>query len=201
MTLNDRLAEIQKELKAPKGQKNSFGNYNYRSCEDIVEAVKPLLNGLTLTLSDEVVAVGDRFYVKATATLSDGKDTIQTTAFAREPLEKKGMDSSQITGACSSYSRKYSLNGMFAIDDTKDADTDEMEKQSNKPQGRAPVAPVKSVTPAPKVEVPKVETKVETKSEAPEAPARRRVAVPTEEVKPAPKVEVKQTTKPSEDQW
>lgn len=201
MTLNDRLAEIQKELKAPKGQRNTFGNYNYRSCEDIVEAVKPLLNGLTLTLSDEVVAVGDRFYVKATATLSDGKDTIQTTAFAREPLEKKGMDSSQITGACSSYSRKYSLNGMFAIDDTKDADTDEMEKQSNKPQGRTPVAPPKPVPTQPPVAPaqPPAQPTVETK--APEAPARRRVAVATDEVKQA-KPENKPAAKPvTDDQW
>lgn len=121
--INSQLAKIQKELKAPKGQLNKFGNYNYRSCEDIVEAVKPLLNGLTLTISDEVVNIGTRYYVKATAMLSDGESNISVSAFAREAEEKKGMDSAQVTGACSSYARKYALNGLFAIDDTKDADT------------------------------------------------------------------------------
>lgn len=121
--INTNLATIQKELKAPKGQLNKFGNYHYRSCEDIVEAVKPLLNGLTLTISDEVVNIGTRYYVKATATLSDGESNISVSAFAREAEEKKGMDSAQVTGACSSYARKYALNGLFSIDDTKDADT------------------------------------------------------------------------------
>lgn len=132
------LNKIQKELKAPKGQKNTFGNYNYRSCEDILEAVKPLLGTATLTLSDEIVCVGAeptilsettkmpvsgyRFYVKATATISEGKESISVSSFARESLDKKGMDSAQITGAASSYSRKYALNGLFCIDDTKDAD-------------------------------------------------------------------------------
>lgn len=149
MELNERLSKIQQELKAPKGQMNSFGGYRYRSCEDIVEAVKPLLNGLTLTISDEVLSFGERFYVKATATISDGKNSIQTSAFAREPLEKKGMDSSQITGATSSYARKYALNGMFAIDDTKDADTDEFVKRTDedaKPKFQKPVAPPKPVS-------------------------------------------------------
>jgi hypothetical protein len=122
------LNKIQKELKAPKGQRNTFGNYNYRSCEDILEAVKPLLGESTLTLSDEIVMFGDRFYVKATATLNE-KGTFGSasgascSAFARESLEKKGMDTAQITGAASSYARKYALNGLFCIDDTKDADT------------------------------------------------------------------------------
>ena len=124
--IHEALKNIQQSLKAPKGQRNSFGNYNYRSCEDILEAVKPLLrnNGVVLTLSDEIVAVGERIYVKATATLSDGfnKESISTTAFAREEEVKKGMDSSQITGAASSYARKYALNGLFCIDDTKDSD-------------------------------------------------------------------------------
>lgn len=129
--INSSLALIQKELKAPKGQLNKFGNYNYRSCEDIVEAVKPLLGTLTLTISDEVVNIGTRYYVKATATLSDGESNISVSAFARESEEKKGMDSAQITGACSSYARKYALNGLFAIDDTKDADT-----QNNATEGK-----------------------------------------------------------------
>lgn len=115
------------KLKAPKSQKNVFGNYNYRSCEDILEAVKPLLNGMCLTVSDKIVLVGDRYYVKATAKIMYGDAFVANSAYAREPLEKKGMDGSQITGASSSYARKYALNGLFAIDDTKDADSDEGE--------------------------------------------------------------------------
>ncbi len=118
-----KLNEIQQNLKAPKGQTNSFGKYKYRSCEDILEAVKPLLGEATLIISDEIVMLGDRFYVKATATLKDGKEEISNTAYARESHDKKGMDESQITGATSSYARKYALNGLFLIDDTKDADT------------------------------------------------------------------------------
>ncbi len=117
------LNKIQKELKAPKGQRNTFGNYNYRSCEDILEAVKPLLGEAVLVVYDEIVNVGDRFYVKATAEISHDKEIVRATAFAREPLEKKGMDTAQITGATSSYARKYALNGLFCIDDAKDADT------------------------------------------------------------------------------
>lgn len=119
----EKLAKIQKELKAPKGQLNKFGGYNYRSCEDILEAVKPLLDGAILTLQDEIINIGDRFYVKATATFTDGTYTHSVTAMAREPETKKGMDESQITGMASSYARKYALNGLFCIDDTKDADT------------------------------------------------------------------------------
>lgn len=120
------LIMIQQELKAPKTQRNNFGGYNYRSCEDILEAVKPLLaeQSCTLTITDEIVMVGERIYLKATATLTnpDGK-AVSTTAFAREPEQKKGMDESQISGMASSYARKYALNGLFCIDDTKDADT------------------------------------------------------------------------------
>ena len=119
------LINIQQELKAPKNLFNKFGNYRYRSAESILEAVKPLLGKYksTLTISDEVVAVGDRIYIKATATLTNGGgEQTQTTAYAREEETKKGMDASQITGTASSYARKYALNGLFAIDDTKDAD-------------------------------------------------------------------------------
>lgn len=118
-----RLAKLQQELKAPKGQVNTFGNYKYRSCEDILEAVKPLLGDSAITISDEMVQLGDRYYVKATATLRDAAGEISNSAYARESLEKKGMDSAQVTGATSSYARKYALNGLLAIDDTKDADT------------------------------------------------------------------------------
>jgi len=118
------LAKIQSLVKAPKGQLNKFGNYKYRSCEDIVEAVKLVINplGFYLTLQDEIVLIGSRVYVKATATLSNGEQTYTATAYAREEETKKGMDSAQVTGAASSYARKYALNGLFAIDDTKDAD-------------------------------------------------------------------------------
>lgn len=122
-----RLLEIQQKLKAPKGQFNSFGNYKYRSCEDIVEAVKPLLaeQKLVLNLSDDIHEVGGRIYVQAVATLFDesGKQIAYSVGFAREEESKKGMDSSQITGSCSSYARKYALNWLFAIDDWVDSDS------------------------------------------------------------------------------
>ena len=122
--IHDALFDIQQKLKAPKDNTNNFGGYNYRSCEDILKAVKPLLkeHRVTLTLSDEVVEVGGRVYIRATATLSDGKESISTTAFAREEEQKKGMDSSQISGSCSSYSRKYAVSGLLCIDGEKDSD-------------------------------------------------------------------------------
>lgn len=130
-----KLISIQAALKAPKGQRNTFGNYNYRSCEDILEALKPLLKqeGLLLTISDSIEFIGNRFYVKATATVADGDKTVSVTAYAREEETKKGMDGSQITGAASSYARKYALNGLFAIDDTKDADATNKHETSVKP--------------------------------------------------------------------
>jgi len=117
-----QVAKIQRELKAPKNQYNSFGKYNYRSCEDILEGAKSHLGELVLTISDDVVLVGDRIYVKATATITNGKESLSNSALAREALTKKGMDDSQITGTASSYARKYALNGLFCIDDSKDAD-------------------------------------------------------------------------------
>lgn len=135
-TLVEKIIKVQSTLKAPKNQRNNFGNYNYRSCEDILEAVKPLLaeNGLILTISDDMVMLGNRFYVKAEATITDGENKITNTAFAREEEIKKGMDASQITGAASSYARKYALNGLFCIDDTKDADaTNDHGKQEKTP--------------------------------------------------------------------
>lgn len=119
-----KLIEVQAALKAPKGQYNSYGGYSYRSCEDILEAVKPLLSerDMQLTLSDEPVEVGGRVYIKATATVTDGSESATATAYAREAESKKGMDESQVTGTASSYARKYALNGLFLIDDTKDAD-------------------------------------------------------------------------------
>lgn len=131
--MHEKLLNIQQELKAPKNQFNEFGNFRYRSCEDIFEAVKPLLlkNELTLTLEDELYNIGERYYVKATAVLSDGKNIIKTSALAREEASKKGMDGSQITGASSSYARKYALNGLFLIDDVRDSDTTNNEPEIN----------------------------------------------------------------------
>lgn len=128
----DCLIKIQSELKANKSQYNSFGKYYYRSCEDILEALKPLLTkyNATMYITDEVVEVGGRVYVKATTTISDGKESISVSAYAREPETRKGMDDAQVTGATSSYARKYCLNGLFAIDDSKDADTDENRNES-----------------------------------------------------------------------
>lgn len=128
--LHKKLWAIQQTLNAPKGQYNKFGGYSYRSAEDILEAVKPLLQNVTLMVSDEIVLIGDRYYVKATATLSDGEDSISATAFAREEKEQKGMTAGQITGATSSYARKYALNGLFCIDDAKDLDTNAYAKQT-----------------------------------------------------------------------
>ena len=128
------MLKIQQELKVNKGQWNDFGKYHYRSCEDIVESAKPILAkyGYHLNMTDKVIGILDRVYVEATATVFDatGKVIAFSTASARESLTKKGMDESQITGTASSYARKYALNGLFAIDDTKDADTDEDQKQS-----------------------------------------------------------------------
>lgn len=149
-----KLTDIQRRLKAPKSNFNSFGKYNYRSCEDILEAVKPLLEDCTLFLSDEVVEIGGRVYVKATATFSDGKTEVKVSAFAREADSKKGMDESQVTGTASSYARKYALNGLFLIDDTKDADTDEFAKVQKKseqkkekpvPEEPTPITPLQKV--------------------------------------------------------
>lgn len=138
MNIYEKLSNIQNELKCNKNQFNKFGGYKYRSCEDILEAVKPICKKYkaTLVLSDKLENIGERYYIKATASLIDIEDTkgdgiacIENTAYAREEENKKGMDGSQITGTASSYARKYALNGLFNIDDTKDADTDEFTKQ------------------------------------------------------------------------
>lgn len=126
MSVHDKLKQIQKKLKAPKNQKNTFGGYKYRSAEDVLEAVKPLLyeQNCTLTINDEVLAVMDSVYVKASATLTDCEsgEQVTATAYAREQETAKGATAPQLTGACSSYARKYAMNGLFCIDDNKDAD-------------------------------------------------------------------------------
>lgn len=151
------LVEIQSKLKAPKNQYNSFGKYKYRNAEDILEAVKPLLaeTRCTLTISDEIVMVGDRIYVKATTLLiNSAGHTVSTTAYAREEETKKGMDASQVTGATSSYARKYALNGLFCIDDTKDADS--MDNTASGAKQSAPKPTAQAQAPQPKPEIKKV---------------------------------------------
>lgn len=171
-SLVKKLAEIQQKLKAPKGQFNKFGNYAYRSCEDILEAVKPLLGDLVLTVNDELVAIGEgeaaRFYVKATAKITDGEHTVENAAFAREAADKKGMDDAQITGSASSYARKYALNGLFLIDDTKDADAtnDHGKGEKAKPAARQKTEP-KEEAPIRK----KAEAKEERDTEEPKSTA------------------------------
>lgn len=143
-TIHQKLIEVQEELKAPKGQYNSFGKYYFRSTEDIVEALKPLLikRGLLLLMYDEIELIGSRIYVVSTADLTDGATNIKVSARARESETKKGMDDSQITGTASSYARKYALNGMFLIDDSKDADTPEYSGQmNNQQQSKQPKQP------------------------------------------------------------
>jgi hypothetical protein len=130
--MENQLALIQNKVKAPKSQFNSFGKYPYRSAEDIIESVKPIINplGFSLIISDEIVNLGDRYYVKATATITNISETHSAIGYAREEDSKKGMDASQITGSASSYARKYALNGLFALDDTKDGDsTDSLESR------------------------------------------------------------------------
>lgn len=138
-TFTERVIAVQSQLKAPKNQQNDFGGFNYRSCEDILEAVKPLLKaeGLFLTITDDIVVLGDRYYVKATATLTDGERSLSNQAFAREPEERAKMTDSQVTGAASSYARKYALNGLLAIDDTKEADALNNGKDSNNGKAKA----------------------------------------------------------------
>lgn len=144
------LMAVQADLKAPKNQHNSFGKYDYRSAEDIIEAVKPLLkeNGLFLNMSDDIVLIGDRYYVKATVKVVDvvTGESVQTSALAREAAQKKGMDESQVTGTASSYARKYALNGLFAIDDNRDADTDEYVRQAS--QNAAGARPSRNAYPS-----------------------------------------------------
>lgn len=141
----NELSRIQQGLKAPKNKYNKFGNYYYRNAEGILEAVKPLLNGLALIINDEPIAIGGRFYIKATATLTDGEEQVSATAYAREDQEKKGMDGAQITGACSSYARKYALNALLMIDDTKDSDDDQISPK-NPNGGLNPEEPKAKVT-------------------------------------------------------
>lgn len=142
MSAYEKLMKVQGSLKAPKGQRNTFGNYNYRSCEDILEALKPILSevGAVVVINDNVIEVGDRIYIQAIASFIDTEDggKISTSAYAREALSKKGMDESQLTGATSSYARKYALNGLFAIDDSKDMDyLNKGDKGSNTSQKRS----------------------------------------------------------------
>ena len=136
------LARIQQELKAPKNLYNSFGNYKYRNAEGILEAVKPLLNGLALLVNDEPVVIGERYYIKAIVTLTDGEESVTAAAYAREDEFKKGMDGCQITGSCSSYARKYALNALLAIDDSNDSDDDSLSPKNPKNEDKEPNPPM-----------------------------------------------------------
>ena len=156
-----KLSKIQQELKAPKNLYNKFGNYYYRNAEGILNAVKPLLNGLALIIKDEPVVIGERYYIKATVSLTDGSESVSAVAYAREDEQKKGMDGCQLTGACSSYARKYALNALLMIDDSKDSDDDSLspknpendpEKVKAKPAEK-PVAPAPVSVPAPRAVV------------------------------------------------
>lgn len=135
MTFTKKVISAQRALKVPKNQLNDYGKYQYRSAEDILEEAKPVNEGLglMLTITDNIEQIGDRYYIKATATLTDGEESLSVTAYAREALTKKGMDESQITGSASSYARKYALNGLYLIDDAKDADTNEYHDQAQNP--------------------------------------------------------------------
>lgn len=144
MNITEKLAKVQRELKAPKYRMNKFGGYAYRSCEDIMEAIKPCMPaGCVVTVSDEITAVADRVYVKATARFTDGEASVEVTAFAREADARKGMDDSQVTGSASSYARKFALNGLFMIDDNKDADA-ESPKQDDANEIAKPLDSIKS---------------------------------------------------------
>lgn len=166
MNIYEKLLAIQTELKAPRNQYNKFGGYAYRNCEDILEALKPLTkkNKASLVITDKIVQSGERFYVEATAILIDvekPEDRVVVQAYARESDDKKGMDLSQITGATSSYARKYALNGLFNIDDNKDADSiDNTEKKEEKPKVRTPevAKPQKAVQPEDKISADQIKT-------------------------------------------
>ena len=153
------LARIQQGLKAPKNLYNNFGKYHYRNAEGILEAVKPMLDGMAIVINDEPVVIGERYYIKATVTLTDGEESVSAVAYAREDAEKKGMDGCQITGACSSYARKYALNALLMIDDSKDSDDDSLspknpenmpkENECQKPQNGQKAASVGTVSKLP----------------------------------------------------
>lgn len=151
-TITQKLNKIQQELKAPKNQTNKFGGYKYRSCEDILTAVKPLLGDMTLIITDEMIQLGDRYYVKASVVLGFEGNTAQCHAYAREAENKKGMDEAQITGSASSYARKYALNGLFAIDDTKDPDTQDNRVKSKAFKSHDTVDAVKKALPTQETE-------------------------------------------------
>jgi hypothetical protein len=186
MKIYEKLSKIQQELKAPKNLYNKFGNYYYRNAEGILNAVKPLLNGLALVINDEPVVMGERYYIKATATLTDGSESVSAVAYAREDEQKKGMDGCQLTGACSSYARKYALNALLMIDDSKDSDDDSLspknpeneekqEKSVSKPAPKPAAVPPVRVVPDPPAVV-DIGTKVPA-AEKPAAPKAEKTPV------------------------
>lgn len=189
MNIREKLMNIQAELKAPKSQDNNFGKYKYRSAEDILEAAKPLLKKYesTLNLSDSVLQIGERYYVEATAILSDIKDdsTISVKAYAREENEKKGMDQAQVTGSASSYARKYALNGLFAIDDTKDSDFTN-DKKDEKPEQKPTQKPPAGKNPQ--------DTPQDNRQDNPQQKATTAIPPKNAEIKPTPFVQPAEPT-------
>lgn len=184
-TLIFKLSKIQRELKAPKNQVNDFGGYNYRNCEDIMEAVKPFLDDLVLIVGDKIVNIGNRFYIEATAKLMDTEGNfIENTALAREEETKKGMDGAQVTGASSSYARKYALNGLFAIDDTKDPDSKDNRQAApaKTQQTTRPTTPNRTYTPNKPANTPNLPPRNTNQAAAPVKPT---TPAPTQPAKPS----------------
>ena len=175
-----KLSHIQRELKAPKNLYNNFGNYSYRNAEGILEAVKPMLDGLCLTINDEPVVIGERYYIKATVTLTDGEESVSAVAYAREDETKRGMDGCQLTGACSSYARKYALNALLMIDDNKDSDDDSLSPKN--PKNKQETKLEANTQPKPE---PKPQPKPEPKSKASVNPVPNVPPIPKDEPKPA----------------
>ena len=177
MKIYEKLSKIQQELKAPKNLYNKFGNYYYRNAEGILNAVKPLLNGLSLIINDEPIVLGERYYIKATATLTDGEEFVSAVAYAREDEQKKGMDGCQLTGACSSYARKYALNALLMIDDSKDSDDDSLSPKNpeNDPEKKPAAKPAEK--PAPVRVVPDPPAVVDIGTKVPAAPKKESLKV------------------------
>ena len=212
MKIYEKLSKIQQELKAPKNLYNKFGNYYYRNAEGILNAVKPLLNGLALIINDEPVLIGDRFYIKATATLTDGSESVSSVAYAREDEQKKGMDGCQLTGACSSYARKYALNALLMIDDSKDSDDDslspknpENDPEKSKPAAKTAAKPAeKPVAPVPQAVVSvaeKVPAIPKEKIKAEKTPVQQFLITATKGLREAREITPAQNNKLFNDQW
>ena len=186
MSIYAELSRIQRELKAPKNMFNKFGNYYYRNAEGILEAVKPMLNNLSLIINDEPVMIGERYYIKATVTLTDGKESVSAVAYAREDEQKKGMDGCQLTGACSSYARKYALNALLMIDDSKDSDDDTLSPKNPENAPEPPKAAPQAPKAAPQAPRPQAATVQQVPSLPQAAPVQEVPSQEAPQTKPEP---------------